>query len=262
MTVKRFRVAFSFAGEKRDYVAQVAALLAKQFTEPAVLYDKYHEAEFARARLGRYLPKLYHEQSDLVVVIICNDYPTKEWCGLEWDAIFDLLKKRREDEVMLANFDHASVDGLYSDAGFINLDHKTPEQAAILILERLALNEGKPKDHYTKPAPADGSLPLHTAIPNNLPRLQPFFGREAELAKVAEALDPDNRTWGALIDGPGGMGKTSLAVRAAYDCRPRQFDRIVFVSIKHPSWTTTACASWPRCSSPGLSRCSTSSPAS
>ncbi len=101
-----------------------------------------------------------------------------------------------------------------------------------LILERLALNEGKPKDFYTKPPPSDGR-PAQTSIPNNLPRLQPFFGREAELAQIREALDPENRTWGALIDGPGGMGKTSLAVRAAYDCTPDQFKRIVFVSVKN-----------------------------
>ncbi|HWB04874.1 MAG TPA: tetratricopeptide repeat protein [Verrucomicrobiales bacterium] len=73
---------------------------------------------------------------------------------------------------------------------------------------------------------------LRSSIPNNLPRLQPFFGREKELAVIREALDPDNRNWGALIDGPGGMGKTSLAVRAAYDCPPEQFERILFVSLK------------------------------
>ncbi len=83
-------------------------------------------------------------------------------------------------------------------------------------------------------APATDARPAHTSIPNNLPRLQPFFGREAELAQIREALDPDNRTWGALIDGPGGMGKTSLAVRAAYDCTPDQFKRIVFVSVEEP----------------------------
>ena len=59
-----------------------------------------------------------------------------------------------------------------------------------------------------------------TSIPHNLPSLQPFFGREDELRKIADALDPESRTWGALIDGPGGMGKTSLAVRAAYDASP------------------------------------------
>jgi len=71
-----------------------------------------------------------------------------------------------------------------------------------------------------------------TSIPHNLPSLQPFFGREEELRKIADALDPESRTWGALIDGPGGMGKTSLAVRAAYDASSEDFDKIVFVSLK------------------------------
>jgi tetratricopeptide (TPR) repeat protein len=228
---KRFRIAFSFAGEKRDFVAKVATILATRFDEPAILYDKYHEAEFARRDLGIYLPELYHKESDLVVVVICADYEKKEWCGLEWTAIHALLKNRRDGEVMFANFDHAIIKGIYDTAGFIDLDKKTPELAATLILERLALNEGHPKDHYTKPVTPTGATPK-TSIPNNLPRIQPFFGRTDELKKIAEALDPNTRTWGALIDGPGGMGKTSLAVRAAYDCPPGQFHRIIFLSVK------------------------------
>ena len=52
MSAKRFRIAFSFAGEKRDFVAEVAAILAERFGEDKILYDKYHEAEFARRDLG------------------------------------------------------------------------------------------------------------------------------------------------------------------------------------------------------------------
>lgn len=73
---------------------------------------------------------------------------------------------------------------------------------------------------------------LKTAIPNNLPSLQPFFGREKELADIRTALDPESRTWGTLIDGDGGMGKTSLAVRAAYDAPATHFKKIIFVSVK------------------------------
>jgi len=69
------------------------------------------------------------------------------------------------------------------------------------------------------------------SIPHNLPSLQSFFGREEELKKIADALDLESRTWGALIDGPGGMGKTSLAVRAAYDAA-EAFEKIAFVSLK------------------------------
>jgi TIR domain len=174
MGTKRFRMAFSFAGEKRDFVQKAASLLAHGFGKEAILYDKFHEAEFSRARLGRYLPKLYHEQSDLVVVVICRDYVGKEWCGLEWDAIFGLLKQRRENEVMLSRFDNAIVDDLF-DAGFSDLDYKTPEQFAALILERLALNEGKPKDYYTMP-PVDEGMVSRTSEEGLLPPEPVFFG--------------------------------------------------------------------------------------
>ncbi len=230
-TTKRFRIAFSFAGEKRDFVAQVAAILATRFGQTAILYDKYHEAEFARYDLGIHLPKLYRDESDLVVAVLCKEYDAKLWTGWEWMAIHAQLTKTEGAKVMLSRFDHAAVDGIFENAGFIELDDKTPEQTATLILERLALNEGKPKDHYTKPEQSSQPI-FKSSIPNNLPRLQPFFGREKELAAIRDALDPESRTWGALIDGPGGMGKTSLAVRAAYDCQQGQFQRIVFVSIK------------------------------
>jgi tetratricopeptide (TPR) repeat protein len=231
MSTKRFRVAFSFAGEKRHFVAQVAAILAKHFGEDKILYDKYHKAEFSRGDLAFYLPDLYEKEADLVVAVFCPDYDKKEWCGLEWNAIYGLLKARKVEEVMLTRFERVEGKGLHGLAGYTDLDDLTPQQAADLVLERLALNEGKPKDYYAKPASA-GSKPLSTSTPNNLPRLQPFFGRTEELKQIAEALDPESRTWGALSDGPGGMGKTSLAVRAAYDCPPGQFARIIFLSVK------------------------------
>jgi len=81
---KRFRIAFSFAGEKRDVVERVAALLAERFGNDAILYDKYHEAEFARYDLGIYLSPLYGEQSDLIVPVLCPAYDAKRWTGWEW----------------------------------------------------------------------------------------------------------------------------------------------------------------------------------
>jgi hypothetical protein len=148
---RRFRIGLSFAGEKRAFVAGVAAILAHRFSEDKVLYDKYHEAEFARRDLSFYLPKLYHDECDLIVAVLCPDYDPKEWTGLEWFAIHDLLKKRNDGEVMLCRFERAEAKGLFSSAGFVELDGKTPEEAADRILERLALNEGKPKRHYVEP---------------------------------------------------------------------------------------------------------------
>jgi tetratricopeptide (TPR) repeat protein len=237
MSAKRFRVAFSFAGEKRDFIGRIAGILSNYFGEGAILYDKYLQAEFSRSDLAFYLPVLYEKETDLVVAVFCPDYEIKEWCGLEWNAIFGLLKSRNIDEVMLTRFGRVEGKGLHGLAGYTDLDDLTPDQAAALILERLALNEGKPKGHY-KIVSSDRSDRQRTSIPNNLPRLQFFFGREADLEKIAVAIAPEARGWGALIDGPGGIGKTSLAIRAAELTPAGRFKRIIFLSSKERELTS------------------------
>jgi tetratricopeptide (TPR) repeat protein len=72
----------------------------------------------------------------------------------------------------------------------------------------------------------------HKPTGSTLPQ-QPFFvGRDKELAIIADAISPDSRTWGALIDGPGGIGKTALAIKAAHDAPAELFDRKIFITAK------------------------------
>ncbi len=69
--------------------------------------------------------------------------------------------------------------------------------------------------------------------PDTLPRRVAFFGREKEMEKVLRALGPEERGWGVVIDGIGGIGKTALAVEAAYRCKEQElFDAFIFVSAK------------------------------
>src|ERR1043166_2668416 len=71
----------------------------------------------------------------------------------------------------------------------------------------------------------------------NLPRLPFFFGRETELARIADALKPEKeQLWGALISGPGGVGKTSLAIKAAR-CAGG-YDRVLFLTAKSRQFTS------------------------
>lgn len=70
-------------------------------------------------------------------------------------------------------------------------------------------------------------------MPNNLPRRAPFFGREQEIARSLNALSPEERGWGLVVDGIGGIGKTALAVELAYRCQERQlFDGFIFTTTK------------------------------
>jgi hypothetical protein len=68
-------------------------------------------------------------------------------------------------------------------------------------------------------AQLDGTVKEH-AVPDYLPRFnQAFVGRQDELRDCMQALQPAYRGWGVIIDGLGGMGKTTLAVEAALRAR-------------------------------------------
>jgi hypothetical protein len=91
VSTKRFRVALSFPGEKRDFICQVADLVATAIGRERVLYDDYLTAELARPDLDVYLGQLYREQSELLVPFYCADYERKKWCKLEWRQMRDIL---------------------------------------------------------------------------------------------------------------------------------------------------------------------------
>jgi hypothetical protein len=65
---------------------------------------------------------------------------------------------------------------------------------------------------------------------STLPNQPYFFGRADELKTIASALSHESRTWGALIDGPGGIGKTALAIKAAHDAPAGLFERKIFIT--------------------------------
>jgi predicted ATPase/class 3 adenylate cyclase len=78
----------------------------------------------------------------------------------------------------------------------------------------------------------DGSFPPPrslSALPNNLPAsVDSFVGRQMELAEVAHALGQHRLV---TLIGPGGSGKTRLALEAATSLLPEVPDGIWFVSL-------------------------------
>ena len=223
---KRFKVAFSFAGEKRDFVAQVADVLATQLGQDCILYDKYHEAEFARFDLGIRLPMLYGEQSELIVPVLCPDYDHKRWTGWEWTHIYSLLTNKDGQRVMLSRFELATVAGLSEAAGFIELDHKTPKQFADLILQRLAQlssasnpSSGPVASATVNPPSSISPTRLRGAADNRLQAVdQRFYGRDAIVAQVLDFLRGDANTLTVApakeVSGVGGIGKTEVCKAA------------------------------------------------
>tara|TARA_R110002072_G_scaffold302710_2_gene487702 strand:+ start:244360 stop:246594 length:2235 start_codon:yes stop_codon:yes gene_type:complete len=216
---RRFRVALSFPRGQREYVKQVADALAERFDQDAVLYDRYHTAEFADANLTFDLPDLYRKESDLIVVVLCGEYVEREWCGLEWRAIYSHIKEGNSKQVMLFRADDAEIPGLHDLEGFIPIDDVTPEQAVTYILQRLARNEDKPRDFYLE---GQSLLPEPLiAAASRLPKSHDtgvFEGRDDVLAELDlmwdDALaEKQQRARVVSLVAVGGAGKTTVASR-------------------------------------------------
>ncbi len=141
---KRFNVALSFPGEHRDYVEKVADGLVKSLTQSKVFYDDYYTAELSRPNLDTYLQKIYHDESDLIVVFLSAHYDEKEWCGLEFRAIRDLIKKKKDDEVMFVRLADGDVKGVFGIDGYVDGSRFSENQVADFICERLKLLQNQP----------------------------------------------------------------------------------------------------------------------
>ena len=141
-TSRRFTVAFSYAGEDRARVAPVAEAMAQRFGKERVLYDRFHQAEFARANLDVYLPPLYRDQSELIVVVLSHDYPRKAWCGLEIRWIRQLLLGADSGRIMLLSLGDPgdlSQLGILPGDGYLDIADLPDVTVSERILERLSL---------------------------------------------------------------------------------------------------------------------------
>ena len=204
---KRFRVALSFPGERRPFVEAVARRLAERVGKDRVFYDADYQAELARPDLDTYLQAIYRDESELIAVFLDADYECKEWCGLEWRVLRDLIKRRQGLLVMPFRFDDTEIPGLLSIDGYVEVADRSPEEVAELIVARLAINDRAAGRAQPPAAPRRAPTRLtHSATT--------LFGRETDLAWLDAAWDkPDVHV--ATLVAWGGVGKTSLVAKWA-----------------------------------------------
>jgi predicted ATPase len=123
---------------------------------------------------------------------------------------------------------------LLSDALRVAVDHHLPAGVALFDLGRQRLEHGGEEERlYQAVAPdlASDFPPLRVpdASPNNLPaESTEFVGRRNELRRV-RALLAESRL--LTLIGPGGTGKTRLALRAAAQLLPDFPDGVYFVPL-------------------------------
>ena len=136
ITKHHFDVSFSFPGEIRPYVESIAFELERMLGPNSYFYDNNYKAQLARPSLHHLLQDIYRNRSKLIVVFLCQHYQEKEWCGLEFRAISELLMKRKNEMIMYIKVDDGRVDGVFETDGYIDARHHNPQDVAGYIVER------------------------------------------------------------------------------------------------------------------------------
>jgi hypothetical protein len=136
----QFKVSLSFPGEKRVFVSKVVDSLKKELGNNAIFYDYDYQSQLAVPDLDSKLQDIYRNKSDLVVVFLCKEYSFKEWCGLEWRAVKDIIKSKKNQKIMFIRFDEAKIDGVFSIDGYVDANQYKPAEIAEFILQRVELN--------------------------------------------------------------------------------------------------------------------------
>ena len=190
----------SFPGEYRGRAEKIAEALAAKLGKGKVLYDKWYQGEFARPNLAVYLPKLYREHSELLVFFLCKTYNENEWCGLEWRAGLDMLKRKQDERLMFLCLDDANIPGLYSIDGYLDISKLADSEVAEEILQRLNSLSPTPTNTKKKFRAFTAKLPTVNTL---------LIGREDELKFLDEAWANPATNFVQII-AAGGTGKTAL----------------------------------------------------
>ena len=134
----------TFPGEKKDYVEKIFSELLILKKSIQIFSYLHYQAELAKPNMDVDLQNIYDQQSQLTVVFLCEKYEEKEWCGLEWRVIKNLIKKQKYDQIMPFRFDNTEIDGFFGTDGYINANKYEPKEAAELILQRFKMLKKQP----------------------------------------------------------------------------------------------------------------------
>jgi hypothetical protein len=130
-----YEVVLSFAGQDRQYVERVAAILTAQ--NVSLFYDAYEEATLWGKDLVEHLHEVYSGSARYCVMFISRHYAEQIWPTHERRSAFERAVAEKEEYILPARFDDTEIPGLVKTICYIDLRRKTPEEFSALILEKL-----------------------------------------------------------------------------------------------------------------------------
>lgn len=129
-----YDVAFSFAGEKRDYVEKVALHIENKGIH--VFYDDFQEIEMWGKNLIDYLEDIFKNKARYCVMFISKEYAEKAWPNFERQII--QARSLIENGYMLpVSFDGTDIKGVVSTVKYIDISSLSPEELGEMLAQKI-----------------------------------------------------------------------------------------------------------------------------
>lgn len=130
-----YDIAFSFAGEDRSIVEQLASKLTEEGV--CVFYDAYEKAALWGKDLYQHLQSVYRDRARYCVVFVSASYADKLWTRHELKQAQTRAFKEHSEYILPVRLDDTEIPGLNATTGYIDLRQHTVEELQEVVLQKL-----------------------------------------------------------------------------------------------------------------------------
>lgn len=131
----KYDVAFSFAGEDREYVEEVASILKNKGVK--IFYDKFEEVDLWGKDLGVHFEYVYNRSARYCVPFMSESYKKKMWTKYEIRNAISRAINSNEEYILPVKLEDVKIDGLRESIGYLSARDLSPTELANKILEKL-----------------------------------------------------------------------------------------------------------------------------
>ena len=132
---KKVDVAFSFAGEQRDYVEKVALYVERE-GGLGVFYDFNYELDMWGANLIDYFKNIFEKKANYCVMFISKEYASKTWPNFE-RQIIQAKSLVQQGYLLPARFDNTPLKGEIPTIKYVNIGSLSPEEFGEMVIKKV-----------------------------------------------------------------------------------------------------------------------------
>ncbi|MFF8968213.1 PQQ-binding-like beta-propeller repeat protein [Streptomyces sp. NPDC014995] len=227
-----YDVCFSFAGEQRPYVREVADGLTKMGVR--VFYDTDETAELWGKDLYEHLDHIYREASRYCVIFVSTEYRKKIWTNHERKSAQARAIREVSEYILPARFDDTKIPGLRETMGFIDLRSTTPDELKGLILKKLGKPISRAPIARTKASPAPKSKYKPWGFRTGNTMWGTILGSPAATDESVYVASRDNRVY--ALDAATGRLRWSSQRWPSQISPPITLRDMVYMSLSPARW--------------------------